>query len=86
MGKKSTHVDGAGVPCPRCGVTSQLRYHKEITEKLLKQPFYYSQWFFCMNALCKTTMFVRAEDTVYPQNPQEDENQQHLFGIMKEEI
>lgn len=87
MGKKSRAVrlDGQGIPCPRCSFASQLRYHSEILPKLLKQPFYYAQWFFCMNATCKTTMFVREEDKIYPQNEQIDEQQSHLFDIMKED-
>ena len=88
MSKKSraVKVQGGGVPCPRCGQTSQLRYHSEIAPKLLKQPFYYQQWFYCQNALCKTNTFMREEDKIYPENQQEDENQQHLFGIMKEDV
>lgn len=86
MSKKSRAVKliGEGVPCPRCGVASQLRYHAEIAPKLLKQPFYYRQWFYCMNAGCRTNTFMREEDKIYPVNEELDQQQIHLFNIQNE--
>jgi hypothetical protein len=46
--------DEAGDPCPRCGEPTQIREHAAITEKHLRQPFYYSRWFCCINPHCAT--------------------------------
>ena len=54
-------VAGGGIPCPRCGQLTQIREHKELTDKILAQPFYYSRWFYCDNKRCKTTLIMRDE-------------------------
>jgi len=54
---------GKGVRC-HCGWISELRYHREITPKLLGQPFYYSRWYQCTNPDCKTTTFMEEKDKV----------------------
>jgi len=51
-------VPGDGDPCPRCGQPTQIREHKVINERELARPFYYSQWFNCTNASCKTTVIM----------------------------
>jgi len=43
-----------GDPCPRCGKPTEIREHREVTEKQLQQPFYYSRWFYCTNRRCRT--------------------------------
>lgn len=58
-----------GVPCPRCGRATQIRAHDKITEKLLRQPYYYRRWFYCANQNCRTTLIMREEDRVYPKEP-----------------
>jgi len=35
-----------------------VREHGGLTEKQLKQPFYYSRWFYCTNKACKTTLIM----------------------------
>jgi hypothetical protein len=55
---------GAGVPCINCGEITELRYHKEITERELSRPFYYSQWYKCTDPSCKTTIFMEEKDKV----------------------
>lgn len=32
----------------------EVREHKTVSEKQLRQPFYYSHWFFCAEAACQT--------------------------------
>jgi hypothetical protein len=54
----SIAVEGEGDPCPRCGRPMQIREHCRITEKQLRQPFYYSRWFLCCNPRCRTTLFM----------------------------
>ena len=33
--------------CPKCNTKMLFREHKEITEKLLKKPYYFTHWWFC---------------------------------------
>jgi hypothetical protein len=63
MGRKSKKqssvvVPGWGDPCPRCCQPTEIREHPAITEKHLRQPFYYSRWFYCQNPACKTTTYM----------------------------
>lgn len=58
-----------GPPCPRCGQDTQVRVHPKITDKLLKQPFYYSEWYYCMNNRCKTSLLMPEKFKVFPDNP-----------------
>jgi hypothetical protein len=46
-------VGNDGDVCPRCGRPTEIREHAVITEKLLRQPSYYSRWFYCINPNCK---------------------------------
>ena len=48
-----------GDPCPRCNQPTQVREHRHLTDKLLKQPFYYTRWFYCRNKHCKTTTIMQ---------------------------
>lgn len=61
-------VDYEGLPCPRCGVLSETRKHKEITSKQRNQPFYYSVWFNCINTNCRTTIFMSEDYKVVNKN------------------
>lgn len=54
---------GKGIRC-HCGWISERRSHKEITLKLLSQPFYYRQWYQCTNPDCNTKTFMKDEDKV----------------------
>ncbi len=33
--------------CKRCSKELEERTHSEITEKILKQPYYFSKWYVC---------------------------------------
>ena len=57
-------VPGDGDPCPRCGQPTQIREHKVIAERESARPFYYSRWFNCTNASCKTTLIMPSRYTV----------------------
>jgi hypothetical protein len=48
-----------------CGWKSERRIHKEITDKELRRPFYYSQWYNCTNPSCRTNIFMKEVDRVY---------------------
>lgn len=50
--------------CRKCGGIAECRQHSVITDKMLKQPFYYSRWYMCRNRDCVTTMFSFKEDEV----------------------
>ena len=65
---KPLKFDGEGALCPRCGIKSQLRKHKEIKQKQLSQPFYYSQWNQCENPNCLTTTFMEDKYKVENKN------------------
>jgi hypothetical protein len=57
--KRSRVVLGErGDPCPRCGRSTEVREHGEITPKHRRQPYYYSRWFYCTNPKCKTSMIM----------------------------
>lgn len=58
---KSVTVPGLGLPCPRCGVPTEIREHVEMKDKHRAQPFYYSRWFNCANPECQTTLIMRDE-------------------------
>lgn len=64
---KPIRIPNAGIQCERCGFTSELRRHVEITERLLNQPFYYSQWYQCTNIDCPRTTFMEDKDKI--ENP-----------------
>lgn len=56
--KKYVVVAGDGDACPRCGRPTQIREHRLIGDKQLRQPFYYSRWFNCTNKRCRTTLVM----------------------------
>lgn len=33
--------------CPRCKELMEVRGHMVITEKMLRQPYYFTEWYFC---------------------------------------
>lgn len=39
---------GLNLPCPKCGKIMQTRTHKQITQKLLAQPYYCMYWCYCV--------------------------------------
>ena len=61
-------IAGDGIPCPRCGRPTQIREHKEVTPKQLRQPFYYARWFYCLHEDCQTRQIMRDEDMVWNDN------------------
>lgn len=71
MSKKKNFevVDHEGLPCPRCGKTSETRKHTSpLSEKILRQPFYYTVWFNCFNKDCKTTIFMSEDYKIVNKN------------------
>jgi hypothetical protein len=51
-------IDGNGEPCPRCGGPTQIREHEQVTARQLRQPYYYSRWYYCVDQHCPTTMIM----------------------------
>ena len=69
--KKFRVLEGErGDPCPRCGRDTEVREHTEITDKHLRQPVYYSRWFYCSYPHCKTTLIMPDRYRVFPDEPQ----------------
>jgi hypothetical protein len=58
MAKKYRVIEPDGTTCPRCDSVAETRVHAAITEKQLKQPFYYKRWYVCLNEHCKTNIFM----------------------------
>ena len=54
-------IRGEGMPCPRCGELTQIREHSTITERHLRQSYYFSRWFYCRNSHCAVTVHVTEE-------------------------
>lgn len=42
-------VLGQGKPCPKCKNPMENRTHKEIDQRVLFQPFYFTEWDYCRN-------------------------------------
>jgi hypothetical protein len=58
-------VSTAGPACPRCGVATEVREHDRITNQHRRQPFYYRQWYCCMERHCVTTTVMPREHRVW---------------------
>lgn len=56
--KNSKIVSFDGDPCPRCKRATTVYEHLAITEKQLKQSYYFTRWFCCANKHCSTTMIM----------------------------
>jgi len=66
MKKQRYMVMGAdGVPCPRCALPTEIRQHAEITAKHLRQPYFFSRWFYCRNPDCPVTIHMQEEFKVW---------------------
>ena len=79
--KKYRVVSNEGVKCPRCNRPSQIREHIALTERQVRQPFYYSKWFSCFYPDCKTTVFMLDEFKVWNTNDKARKLKQHLEGL-----
>jgi hypothetical protein len=64
-GRNTLKVRDDGLPCPRCAQPTEVRAHAEVTATMLRQPFYYRQWFYCSNPECPTKEIMRDEYRVY---------------------
>ena len=53
-------------PCPRCGWLTQIHQHKQVGPKQLRQPYYYSRWYHCINLNCRTKQVMPEEFKVFP--------------------
>jgi hypothetical protein len=83
--KKSFIVVGQnGIPCPRCGAPTEIREHSSITPKHLSQPYYYSRWFNCAAADCRTTLVMSDEFKVL--NDPEAAEQAARLRAVREQI
>ena len=64
--KKYVVVGHNGKACHRCGRSTEIREHPEVTEKHLAQPYYYSRWFNCVNPKCRTTLIMDDQYRIPP--------------------
>lgn len=68
-------------PCPKCGKLMQHYGHKEITAKMLQQPYYYSEWDRCWG--CRHMQmykeFIVPVSIEMRKASQFEEDQQQLF-------
>jgi hypothetical protein len=51
-------VPGDGDPCPRCGMSMQIREYSNSTDQYLRRPYFYTRWLCYMNKSCRTTMVM----------------------------
>lgn len=58
-----------GPPCPKCGCALEIREHARITDTRLRQPYYYSRWFFCRNSRCSVTTYMSDEFKIVRPEP-----------------
>lgn len=72
-----------GDPCPRCGFPTEIREHDKVREKQLRQPFYYTRWFYCHNRQCRTTLIMPKEFIVW-NDPTEAEQARRLAAIREQ--
>ena len=59
-------VGNDGDPCPGCGKPTQIREHPAITEKLLRQRYYFWRWFYCTDQRCDVTTHLNPIYKVLP--------------------
>jgi hypothetical protein len=69
LARKTVVVGKNGDPCPRCGCSTEIRQHKQVGAEQLRQPFYYSRWYYCANANCRTSMIMPEKFKVCPSAP-----------------
>jgi hypothetical protein len=70
MSKNARTVMGlVGPLCRRCGIAMQVREHKTVTEKMLRQSYYFSRWYRCGNEKCVTGEVVVEQFKVYVRQP-----------------
>jgi hypothetical protein len=67
---KRTLVRGYdGPPCPQCGCATQVREHDRIRRRHLRQPYYYTRWYCCVNHHCATTLIMPEAHKVWNRLP-----------------
>lgn len=68
--KKQKHrvIHGEGKACPTCNQITEAREHSVITDRHLRQPFYYSRWYNCNNKQCRTTLIMPNENKIMNKN------------------
>ena len=65
LASKTVVVGKNGDPCPRCGCLTEIRQHKQVGPKQLRQPYYYSRWYYCVNPNCRTAQIMPEEFKVF---------------------
>jgi hypothetical protein len=64
-GGKHVVIPGWGDPCPKCCQPTEIREHTEVTAKHLRQPYYYSRWYYCQNPNCKVTTHMAPRHRIF---------------------
>lgn len=84
--KNSIVLKEYGVKCPRCKRMTVAFEHRQITDKLKRQPFYYRRWFYCIHDDCKTTYIMLPEYKVFPDNSQIPDSAIFSWSDMKNSV
>jgi hypothetical protein len=79
--------------CPRCRGAVEVREHKSVTEKMLRQPFFYTRWYRCVNRECPTKNIMPKEFIVWNKNKaagvvktlQDDKNNKERLEFLLED-
>jgi hypothetical protein len=74
-----------GPPCPGCKSPTEVWHHKEITDYLLEQSSYYTEWYFCRVKSCGTRQIMPEEHRVWNntwvKSPTNPESEHHVAAV-----
>jgi len=57
-----------GIPCHRCSLPTLIHIRNRTTARQEKAAYYYSQWYYCNNKECQTTLIMDDEFKVTNRN------------------
>lgn len=83
---KTAVLDENGPLCPRCKRPMEVRVHKRITPRMLRQPYYYSRWHNCYYRDCKTTIVHLDKFKVYPIERLKTTREEHKIKSWLDEL
>lgn len=63
--KKYRVIGRNGIACPQCGRQMEIREHTYLTEKQLRQPYYFTRWFYCFYQDCPVKAHMQEEYKVW---------------------
>lgn len=77
--KQSIVVGTSKNPCRKCKNSLVVKKHTQITEKQLKQPYYFSQWDYCR--ACNSVYFEERYKVLRPDLAELEQMNNHMKSI-----